>query len=179
MRKQAISAALLAVALCGCQVFTASEPVSEPDPAQARKARDALAQQRAAPSPHGHGGHAGAHAGAKEVAEPADTATASHILIRYAGATRTTAEVTRSKDDARKLAEEIARKADAPGADFAALANEYTEDPSGKNRGGKLGTFSRGRMVPEFDKPLFALHPGEVSGVVETPFGFHIIHREN
>ena len=59
------------------------------------------------------------------------------------------------------------------------LANEYTEDPSGKGTGGKLGTFPKGRMVPEFDKPLFALKPGETSDVIETPFGFHIIHREN
>ena len=52
------------------------------------------------------------------------------------------------------------------------------EDPSGKGRGGKLGTFGRGRMVPEFDKATFALEPGQTSGVIETAFGYHIIHRE-
>ena len=169
MRKHAILTALLGCfALSACQAFTAGEPVSEPDPATARKAP---------PRPEKA---AGAEK-AKEAApnEPAEQATASHILIRYAGALRTSAEITRTKDDARKLADDLWRKASAPGADFAALANQYTEDPSGKGRGGKLGTFPRGRMVPEFDKPLFELRPGEVSKVIETPFGFHIIHRES
>ena len=92
---------------------------------------------------------------------------------------RTTADITRNKEDARKLADDVAKKAAAQGADFTTLANEYTEDPSGKGTGGKLGTFPKGRMVPEFDQPLFALKPGETSDVIETPFGFHIIHREN
>lgn len=192
MRKLGISVALLGC-LCACQAFTAGEPVSEPDPAAVRAALTAQAAARAEANPHGHGSpHGGRppapnphdprdpHKAAEEGAEePAETATASHILIRYAGALRTTADITRSKADAQKLATEVAKKAARPGADFATLANEYTEDPSGKGRGGKLGTFPKGRMVPEFDKPLFALRPGEVSGVIETPFGFHIIYREN
>lgn len=171
MRNYAISAALLGcLGLSACQAFTAGEPVSEPNPSEAKRAvRDAPDK----PATHDK---------AKEAAAPAaaqDTATAAHILIRYAGATRTGSEVTRSKEEARKLAQDIARKAQAPGANFAALADQYTEDPSGKGRGGMLGTFPRGRMVPEFDKPLFALRAGEISDVVESPFGFHIIHREN
>ena len=157
--------------LAACPAFTPNESVSDPDPAAVRGAqRGASAPkpaQAAVPSPQG---------GAVDAPE---TATASHILIRYAGAMRTTADITRSKEDARKLADEVARKAMAQGADFTTLANQYTEDPSGKGTGGKLGTFPKGRMVPEFDKPLFALKPGETSDVIETPFGFHIIHREN
>lgn len=192
MRNQAILVALLGwLALAGCPAFTAGEPVSEPDPIAVRQAQAPAAK---APSPgagapghddvHGADGHgADVHGAdkAKEVALPAaqpETATASHILIRYAGALRTTPDVTRSKAAASKLARRVARKARARGANFAALADEYTEDPSGKGRGGKLGTFPKGRMVPEFDKPLFALNPGEVSDVIETGFGFHIIHRE-
>lgn len=160
-----LGAWLSSLALVGCQVFTAGETVSEPDPSALRKAQPA---EHKAEQPEK----------AKEVA-PSELATASHILIRYAGALRTTNDVTRSKDEAKKLAQEVWRKASAPGADFAGLADQYTEDPSGKGRGGKLGTFPKGRMVPEFDKPLFELSPGQVSEVIETPFGFHIIHRES
>jgi parvulin-like peptidyl-prolyl isomerase len=86
--------------------------------------------------------------------------------------------VTRTKEQAQKLAEQLVKKAQKPGANFAKLADEYTEDPSGKGKGGMLGVFERGRMVPEFDKATFALQPGQTSGVVESGFGFHIIYRE-
>jgi parvulin-like peptidyl-prolyl isomerase len=61
------------------------------------------------------------------------------------------------------------------GEDFAKLANEFTEDPSGKGKGGDLGWFGRGVMVKPFEETAFALKPGEVSGVFETQFGFHIV----
>jgi parvulin-like peptidyl-prolyl isomerase len=61
------------------------------------------------------------------------------------------------------------------GEEFTKLADEFTEDPSGKGKGGDLGWFGRGVMVRPFEDAVFALKPGEVSGVFETVFGYHIV----
>jgi peptidyl-prolyl cis-trans isomerase SurA len=62
------------------------------------------------------------------------------------------------------------------GADFSDLARRYSEDVGSAKNGGRLGTARRGVFVREFEEAVFALQPGETSGVVESPFGFHIIH---
>lgn len=74
----------------------------------------------------------------------------------------------------RKSAEELRGKA-ARGADFAALARQYSEDPSSREQGGDLGTFARGTHTSSFDEAAFALKPGALSGVVQTEYGFHVI----
>jgi parvulin-like peptidyl-prolyl isomerase len=188
MRKTKVFAILaLSVGLVGCQIFTAGERVSEPDLGKAKASRAALdtahgEAHTGKDHDHSHDAAKGdVHAQAKEAPAPEapkETATASHILIQYVGAMRAPASVTRTKEQAQKLAEQIAKKAQKPGASFAKLADEYTEDPSGKGKGGMLGVFERGRMVPEFDKATFALSAGQTSGVVESAFGFHIIYRE-
>lgn len=99
---------------------------------------------------------------------------ARHILIGHKGAKRSKA--TRTRDDASTLSEEVLRKALAKDADFAALAGEYSDGPT-KSKGGDLGTFKKGAMDPAFEEAAFKLKVGEVSDVVETPFGFHIIKR--
>jgi len=102
-----------------------------------------------------------------------DQVGASHILLMYQGSMRSTA--TRSKDDA--LAEITNLKVQLDGgADFADLASQHSDCPSGA-QGGSLGTFGRGMMVGEFEDAAFALDVGGTSGVVETPFGYHLIHR--
>ncbi|MBX3025882.1 peptidyl-prolyl cis-trans isomerase [bacterium] len=80
------------------------------------------------------------------------------------------------KAAARKKAEEVLAKAKG-GADFAALAKEFSEDSTAAS-GGDLGTFGRGMMTPPFEAAAFALEPGQVSDIVETQFGFHIIKLE-
>ena len=64
------------------------------------------------------------------------------------------------------------------GADFAALAKRYSDDPGSRDQGGELGYFRRGQMLPAFDRVAFALRPGQTSPPVETPYGFHVIQVE-
>jgi hypothetical protein len=115
-----------------------------------------------------------AEASAEPEAEP-EAVAAQHVLIAYRGAKRAPKGVTRSKAAAKKLAEEVASKARG-GEDFSALAAEYSDCPSKANRG-NLGKFKRDAMDPKFADAAFKLAVGKTSDVVETPFGFHIIKR--
>ena len=76
----------------------------------------------------------------------------------------------------REQAAEVLKRIRA-GEDFAKLAKEFSTDSS-KDKGGDLGWFGHGEMVPEFEKAAYALKPGEVSDVVQSKFGFHIIKLE-
>lgn len=81
----------------------------------------------------------------------------------------------RSDEEARKRAEEVREKA-AAGADFGKLAQEYSDDPGTKGSQGDLGFFGKGRMLPQFEDAAFALaKSGEISPVVKTRFGYHVI----
>lgn len=147
-----------AFALCFVFLFacgeTAPEPAEAPEPA-------AQAEPTPAPAP--------------ESAKPSQL-SASHILIGHQGASRSKA--TRSKEEAKALATKLLGEIKA-GKDFAAMAKEHSEGPSGP-RGGSLGLFRPGQMVPPFDAALLTLEIGEMAEEpVETPFGYHIIRRDD
>lgn len=101
------------------------------------------------------------------------TVRASHILLMYKGSMRS--QATRSKDEALAQITSIKEEID-QGADFGQMATQYSDCPSSED-GGDLGEFPKGAMVPEFETAAFALKSGEVSGVVETAFGYHLIQR--
>lgn len=105
-----------------------------------------------------------------------DAIAAQHVLVAYKGAKGAPKTITRSKTDAKKRAEEVVAKAKS-GADFAALAAEYSDDPGSKERMGSVGKFTRDKMTKPFSDAAFALDVDEVSGAVETDFGFHVIKR--
>jgi len=98
---------------------------------------------------------------------------ASHILLMYSGSQRSSA--TRSKADAESQIAALSAEIE-QGGDFAALASKHSDCPS-RARGGDLGAFPRGAMVPAFEEAAFGLPVGGTSSVVETPFGYHIIRR--
>jgi hypothetical protein len=102
--------------------------------------------------------------------------SARHVLIQWMGAERAGNSVLRTREQALILAQEVLRRARA-GEDVGRLAVEYSDEPNASSRGGSLGRFSKGQMVGAFDAVAFKLKVGQVSGIVETPFGFHIIQR--
>ena len=103
----------------------------------------------------------------------AEQVRASHILLMYAGSSRSTA--TRTQAEAQSQIQTLKTQIDG-GADFADLARQHSDCPSGKS-GGDLGSFGRGQMVGPFEQAAFGLPMGGISGVIETQFGYHIIRR--
>ncbi len=111
---------------------------------------------------------------------PSDNAKrikASHILIAYKGAQDADPKVTRSRDEAKALAEHVGMQARA-GADFTELVAKYSDDPKTKTNRGNLGELTRTSMVKPFTDAAFGLLKQEIAyEPVETVFGFHIIKR--
>ena len=153
-------------------------------------------------APHHDGGHEGhgsdataavaTSATAAPTPEPAappqrqaaqDIMGARHILVAYKGAMRARPEVKRSKEEAQKRAAEVAAKAKKLGKpadrvdDWNKLVAEYSDEPGADKRGGDLGRFRKGSFHKDFVAGTEKLKVGEISGPVESPFGFHIIWR--
>lgn len=98
---------------------------------------------------------------------------ARHILFRVAP------DATPEQDEAALKKAEKVRSEIVAGADFAKMAEKYSDDPGSKKKGGDLGYFERGAMVPAFEEAAFALEPGTVSEPVKTSFGYHLILVED
>ncbi|MFW5876969.1 MAG: peptidylprolyl isomerase [Myxococcota bacterium] len=156
-------ALLICMLALGCE--GGPEPDFQPDESTIEPASRSGSAQEAEPA-----------APPTQGAKTSDAVAARHILIQYEGSTRAKPDVSRTKEEAREEAERILAEAEKPDADFQELAREHSDGPSGP-KGGDLGTFRRGQMAPPFEEAAFELEPGELSGVVETDFGFHIIER--
>ncbi|MBX3199183.1 MAG: peptidyl-prolyl cis-trans isomerase [Labilithrix sp.] len=140
-------------------------------------APSAPASSLTAPTPSAPAAEAAPKTAAAEAAPKVpDAIAAQHVLVAYKGAKGAAKSVTRAKADAKKRAEEVVAKATG-GADFSALVAEYSDDPGSKERMGSVGKFTRDKMTKPFSDAAFALAVDEVSGVVESDFGFHVIKR--
>ena len=113
-----------------------------------------------------------ADAGAPEATSIAETVAARHILVRVG---QFPGGKSHTSKQAHAIVDQVKKRLDA-GEDFSDLARTYSEDPSTAKSGGDLGSFGRGKMVPEFENAVFALAPYEVT-IVETVFGVHLVQR--
>jgi hypothetical protein len=145
----------------------------------------AATQAPATPSAPGAGGGSEtpadkclAIAGAKRERKPDEPSkvTAKHVLVKYAGAKKAPATVTRTREEACLRAQEARSKLE-EGMSFADVVKAYSEEPGAATREGSLGAIARTDVVPTFADAAFELRAGEVSHVVETDFGFHVIMR--
>jgi non-canonical (house-cleaning) NTP pyrophosphatase len=113
---------------------------------------------------------------AVSVTTPPTRIAAQHVLVAFRGATNCPSGVTRTKAAAQARAAEVVAKAKA-GEDFSSLVAQYSDDPGAKGRMGSLGMFTRDKMDKTFSDAAFQLNVDQVSDVVETRFGFHVIKR--
>ncbi|MDC3958714.1 peptidylprolyl isomerase [Polyangium jinanense] len=119
---------------------------------------------------------------AAETPAPAPTAErqiagAAHILVAWKGAERAPKTVTRSKEEAKKRAQEVHKLVKDGKQTFEELVAKYTDDEISKAANGAIGNFERNAMPPAFADATFAMEVGTISDVVETAQGFHIIKR--
>jgi PPIC-type PPIASE domain len=163
-----IRSSLLALSLSGCVVTTLEGPGEAPrvvaPPGKPAEATPAAGGETPAPAVE-----------AAETSGP-ERIAARHLLVAYRGALRAGPQITRTREEALARAEEAAKRAKA-GEPFEDLVREYSDEPGAAARGGDLGLFRRADMVRAFSEAAFALKPGEVSDVVSTEFGFHVIQR--
>ncbi len=101
---------------------------------------------------------------------------AKHILVMHKDSERKPPGVTRSREEAKARVEEAMKKVRA-GADFDAMVIQYSDEPGAVERAGDVGVFEKKEMVKAFADAAFRLKVGEISAIIETPFGFHIVQR--
>lgn len=171
--RTATGAIIASLQLLGCGgVFDHAEGPPPPDLSPPRTAPAALST---APSASSEIPAAPTVSAASAPASPGRI-SARHVLIQWMGCERAPTAVVRTRDQARAVAEKVLARARA-GEDLGRLAVELSDEPGAAARGGSLGRFGRGQMVRSFEDAAFRLEIGEVSGIVESPFGYHIIQR--
>jgi peptidyl-prolyl cis-trans isomerase NIMA-interacting 1 len=142
----------------------------------ARANADGSAAEPAEPAPQDAPQAAKRGASARHSEAAPTRISARHVLIQWMGSDRAGKSVMRTREQALVLAEEVLKRARG-GEDLGRLAVEYSDEPNAGARGGSLGRFSKGQMVGAFEQAAFKLEVGQISDIVETPFGFHIIQR--
>jgi peptidyl-prolyl cis-trans isomerase NIMA-interacting 1 len=167
MRPIAIFTLVSVLAVSGCD--QASAPLAT---ASSAAAQDSSAPAPLAPPP----APVEAVAASASAAAVPDAIIAQHILVAYKNAKRAPKGVTRSKGDAKARAAEALAKLQS-GTSFEDAVTQYSDDAGSADRMGSVGKFRRDAMDPAFSAAAFALRVGQVSDIVETPFGFHIIKR--
>lgn len=105
-----------------------------------------------------------------DLSSTSETRQASHILIKFPDNADQKAK-NQAKEKATKILAEVKASPDK----FADLAKKYSEDPGSAKNGGDLGFFGKGMMVPSFEQKTFSMKKGEISDLVESPYGYHII----
>jgi NIMA-interacting peptidyl-prolyl cis-trans isomerase 1 len=120
--------------------------------------------------------HATGESGDSPASKAPEEIVARHLLVMYAGSRSAPPAIKRTKEEARARAEEALARVKA-GDDFGDVVAKYTDEPGGAQRKGDLGRFSHDMMVKPFADAAFALSPGQVSTIIETQFGFHVIQR--
>jgi parvulin-like peptidyl-prolyl isomerase len=113
---------------------------------------------------------------AKAIAREPKTIRARHLLVMHEGSERKPASIKRTRAEARARADE-ARAEIAKGAPFEKVVARFSDEPGAAERGGDLEFFEKKDMAKAFSDAAFRLEVNEVSDVVETPFGFHVIQR--
>lgn len=170
MRGRLLSLTLAAASIAGCGRLTTptdDRVTPMPEPVAAAPATTAAPAPAPAPPP-----------APVPPKAPEEKVRASHILVAFKGAMRADPEIKRTKAEAKKLAEDLQKKlATAKAELFADSAKKSSDDKGSGKAGGDLGEFTRTQMVKPFSDAAFSLKPGEVSKVIESDFGFHVIRR--
>lgn len=174
MMARALPSLLVASFLTSC-VLTTNEGPTEPPRGAIQPIWPPLGEIPTQPIEGEPAGEEG-KPGATHTAGRPETIGARHILVMHRLSMRVPQGITRTKEEAKARAEEALKRAKA-GEDFVKLVVEYSDEPNAKQRGGYLGRFPHGVMVKAFEEAAFALEPGQISELVETPFGFHVIQR--
>jgi NIMA-interacting peptidyl-prolyl cis-trans isomerase 1 len=170
MRLVALSALVLAFVGSGCD--KAADAPAGPSASVSARAGAAAPSSSSPATP----ANADPVATASAPPAPPETIIAQHILVAYKNASRAPKGVTRTKAEAKVRAAEALAKIQS-GTTFEDAVRQYSDDAGSADRLGSVGKFRRDAMDPAFSAAAFALRVGQVSDVVETPFGFHVIKR--